>query len=86
STQQAPQPGKRMFLLLGLAVIVVILVPAILAWYEVFGQWSEENDDDYVNGNVVEITQFVNGTVINIGAEDVYMVHEGQVFLKYDQS
>ncbi|KPY86698.1 HlyD family efflux transporter periplasmic adaptor subunit [Pseudomonas syringae pv. tagetis] len=86
SSQQAPKPGKRKFLLIGLAVIVVILGLAIWAWYEVYGQWSEETDDAYVNGNVVEITPLVTGTVISIGADDGDLVHEGQVLLKFDPS
>ncbi|KAA8692960.1 Membrane fusion component of tripartite multidrug resistance system [Pseudomonas syringae pv. helianthi] len=86
SSQQTPKPGKRKFLLIGLAVIVVILGLAIWAWYEVYGQWSEETDDAYVNGNVVEITPLVTGTVISIGADDGDLVHEGQVLLKFDPS
>ncbi|RMO17030.1 Membrane fusion component of tripartite multidrug resistance system [Pseudomonas amygdali pv. morsprunorum] len=86
SSQQTPKPGKRKFLLIGLAVIVVILGLAIWAWYEFYGQWSEETDDAYVNGNVVEITPLVTGTVISIGADDGDLVHEGQVLLKFDPS
>lgn len=86
SSQQTPKPGKRKFLLIGLAVIVVILGLAIWAWYEFYGQWSEETDDAYVNGNVVEITLLVTGTVISIGADDGDLVHEGQVLLKFDPS
>ncbi|WP_235661870.1 HlyD family efflux transporter periplasmic adaptor subunit, partial [Pseudomonas savastanoi] len=86
SSQQTPKPGKRKFLLIGLAVIVVILDLAIWAWYEFYGQWSEETDDAYVNGNVVEITPLVTGTVISIGADDGDLVHEGQVLLKFDPS
>jgi membrane fusion protein (multidrug efflux system) len=65
---------------------VVILALGIWAWYEIYGQWSEETDDAYVNGNVVEITPLVTGTVISIGADDGDLVHAGQVLLKFDPS
>ncbi|MDU8600925.1 HlyD family efflux transporter periplasmic adaptor subunit [Pseudomonas syringae] len=84
--QQEPKSGKRKFLLIGLAIVVVILALGIWAWYEIYGQWSEETDDAYVNGNVVEITPLVTGTVISIGADDGDLVHEGQVLLKFDPS
>ncbi|WP_129112392.1 HlyD family secretion protein [Pseudomonas syringae] len=73
-------------MLIGLAIVVVILALGIWAWYEIYGQWSEETDDAYVNGNVVEITPLVTGTVISIGADDGDLVHAGQVLLKFDPS
>ncbi|AAY36778.1 HlyD family efflux transporter periplasmic adaptor subunit [Pseudomonas syringae pv. syringae] len=84
--EQEPKSGKRTFMLIGLAIVVVILALGIWAWYEIYGQWSEETDDAYVNGNVVEITPLVTGTVISIGADDGDLVHEGQVLLKFDPS
>lgn len=84
--EQEPKSGKRKFMLIGLAIVVVILALGIWAWYEIYGQWSEETDDAYVNGNVVEITPLVTGTVISIGADDGDLVHAGQVLLKFDPS
>ncbi|KPW79366.1 Multidrug resistance protein, partial [Pseudomonas cannabina] len=86
SQQKDANPGKRKFLLIGLAIIVVLCGLGIWAWYEIYGQWSEETDDAYVNGNVVEITPLVTGTVISIGADDGDLVQEGQVLLKFDPS
>ena len=86
SQKKDASPGKRKFLLIGLAIIVVLCGLGIWAWYEIYGQWSEETDDAYVNGNVVEITPLVTGTVISIGADDGDMVQEGQVLLKFDPS
>ncbi|MCI3946534.1 HlyD family efflux transporter periplasmic adaptor subunit [Pseudomonas syringae] len=86
SQKKDANPGKRKFLLIGLAIIVVLCGLGIWAWYEIYGQWSEETDDAYVNGNVVEITPLVTGTVISIGADDGDLVQEGQVLLKFDPS
>lgn len=37
-----------------------------------------------MNGNVVEITPLVTGTVVSIGADDGDLVHEGQVLINFD--
>jgi len=77
-------PRKRKFLLLGLLLIVILGALGIWAWHELYGRWSESTDDAYVNGNVVEITPLVTGTVVSIGADDGDLVHEGQVLVNFD--
>lgn len=84
--QKNPQSGKRKFLLLGLALLVIVGGLAVWAWHELYGQWSESTDDAYVNGNVVEITPLTTGTVISIAADDGDLVREGQVLLEFDPS
>jgi membrane fusion protein (multidrug efflux system) len=84
--QKNPQSGKRKFLLLGLALLVIVCGLAVWAWHELYGQWSESTDDAYVNGNVVEITPLTTGTVISISADDGDLVREGQVLLQFDPS
>jgi len=77
-------PRKRKVLLLGLALIVILGIVGVWGWYELYGRWSESTDDAYVNGNVVEITPLVTGTVVSIGADDGDLVHEGQVLVNFD--
>jgi len=79
-------PRKRKLLLFGVAVIVILGGLGVWGWYEVYGRWNESTDDAYVNGNVVEITPLVTGTVVSIGADDGDLVREGQVLLKFDPS
>ena len=77
---------KRKTLLLGLLVLVLVLGAGVWAWHELYGRWSESTDDAYVNGNVVEITPLVTGTVTSIGADDGDLVQAGQVLIQFDPS
>jgi membrane fusion protein (multidrug efflux system) len=71
-------------MLLILAVAVALSGAGVWAYHEFYGRWSESTDDAYVNGNVVEITPLVTGTVVSIGADDGDLVHEGQVLVNFD--
>ncbi|WP_028694086.1 HlyD family efflux transporter periplasmic adaptor subunit [Pseudomonas cremoricolorata] len=89
--EQAPaadtgNPRKRKLWLFGLLLLVILGAAGAWAWYEMVGRWAESTDDAYVNGNVVEITPLVTGTVISIGADDGDLVHAGQVLLRFDPS
>ena len=77
---------KRKTLLLGLLVLVLVLGAGVWAWHALYGRWSESTDDAYVNGNVVEITPLVTGTVTSIGADDGDLVQAGQVLIQFDPS
>src|ERR1051325_1533398 len=82
----APQPPKnRRGLLRRLLGVAVILAAAgWTAWYFLDGRWYEGTDDAYVNGNVVQITPQVPGTVVTIGADDGDLVHAAAVLVKPD--
>jgi membrane fusion protein (multidrug efflux system) len=82
--QDSGNPRKRKVLLLALALIVILAGVGVWAWHELYGRWSESTDDAYVNGNVVEITPQVTGTVVSIGADDGDLVREGQVLVQFD--
>ncbi|SQF99539.1 secretion protein HlyD [Paucimonas lemoignei] len=84
--QKDANPRKRKLLLIGLAFIVLLGGLGVWAWHELYGRWSESTDDAYVNGNVVEITPLVAGTVTSIGADDGDLVRAGQVLLQFDPS
>lgn len=86
TAQDLNNTGKRKTWLIGLALLVVVGAGAVWAWHELYGRWNEETDDAYVNGNVVEITPLVTGTVVSIGADDGDLVHAGQVLIEFDPS
>ncbi|OAX54668.1 efflux RND transporter periplasmic adaptor subunit [Xanthomonas graminis] len=80
----APATSRRGMLLRGLAVLVVLVLIALAIWYFVSGRWHEDTDDAYVQGNLVQITPMVAGTVVSIGADDGMRVQRGQLLVKLD--
>jgi len=84
NSQDTGNPRKRKVMLLVLAIVVALTGAGVWAYHEFIGRWNESTDDAYVNGNVVEITPLVTGTVVSIGADDGDLVHEGQVLINFD--
>ncbi|MQP77247.1 biotin/lipoyl-binding protein [Stenotrophomonas sp. MYb238] len=85
NTPEAPVArSRRGRLLRGLLAIVVLLLAAFALWYFAFGRWFEETDDAYVQGNQVQITPQVAGTVVAIGADDGMRVERGQLLVRLD--
>ncbi|MEO8747249.1 MAG: HlyD family efflux transporter periplasmic adaptor subunit [Rhodanobacter sp.] len=77
---------SRSLLLRMLAVVIVLGGIGWGAWYFFEGRWNADTDDAYVNGNVVQITPQIAGTVVSIGAEDGDLVHAGEVLVELDPS
>lgn len=78
-------PKRKRWLLILLAVVILAGLASV-AWEILYGRWHEDTDDAYVNGNVVQITPQITGTVVSIGADDGDLVHKGQVLVKFDPS
>ncbi len=55
-------------------------------WYLNFGTGSESTDDAYVNGNLVQLTPEIAGTVTRIAADDGDYVTQGQELVRFDNS
>ena len=81
---QRKRDRRRRLLLTGLVVVVVAAAVLWGLYYMLVGRWEESTDDAYVDGNVVQITPQVPGTVISIGADDSDLVQEGQGLVKLD--
>jgi membrane fusion protein (multidrug efflux system) len=87
SAVQAPPANNRRGLLLRLLLVVIVLAAiAWTAWYFIVGRWYESTDDAYINGNIVQITPRIAGTVVSITADDGDMVQQGEVLVKLDRS
>jgi membrane fusion protein, multidrug efflux system len=79
----APNGKRRRILLLIAAVFVGIGMLWALYWLLVLSE-RERTDDAYVNGNKVDITSQVPGTIIAVLADDTQLVQAGQVLVRLD--
>ncbi|MBS0379712.1 MAG: efflux RND transporter periplasmic adaptor subunit [Proteobacteria bacterium] len=68
-----------------LGAVLVITLGFTLYWAQV-GRFHQNTDDAYVNGNVVQITPQISGTVVGIGADDTQFVKAGQPLVRLDES
>ncbi|HBO3366962.1 TPA: HlyD family secretion protein [Pseudomonas aeruginosa] len=75
SETPAGNPKRKRWLLILLAVIVLATLASV-AWEFFYGRWHEDTDDAYINGNVVQITPQIVGTVVSIGADDGDLVRQ----------
>lgn len=82
---QNGNPKRKRWLLILLAVVIIAGLASV-AWEILYGRWHEDTDDAYVNGNVVQITPQITGTMVSIGADDGDLVRKGQVLVKFDPS
>src|SRR5690348_4166 len=72
-----PANGKRRKLLVGILAVTLLAAIAWGAYWALVLRWEESTDDAYVNGDVVQITSQVPGTVVKISANDTDFVKAG---------
>jgi membrane fusion protein (multidrug efflux system) len=80
------KPSKRNAILLGIALLALLLLLAVFAWWFFSARWRSNTDDAYVGGNVVAVTPLTSGTVVAIFADTAQAVNEGQVLVQLDDS
>jgi membrane fusion protein (multidrug efflux system) len=89
STQPKPAapagPGRaRRLSLFGLGAVVVLGGLGYAGYWFFDGRYFESTDDGYVNGDVVQVTSEVPGTVLSLNVDDTQLVNEGQTLLQLD--
>jgi membrane fusion protein, multidrug efflux system len=81
---EPPTNGKRRLLMTLLVIALLIAAIAYGLYYFLVARFHETTDDAYVNGNVVQITPQVMGTVISVNADDTQTVHVGASIVVLD--
>ncbi|MBX3620127.1 MAG: efflux RND transporter periplasmic adaptor subunit [Rhizobacter sp.] len=83
---QTPPTGNptRKKALTAVAAVVAVAGIAYGAYYALVLNHYEYTDNAYVQGNVVQLTPQVGGTVLAINADDTDFVKAGQVLVKLD--
>ena len=85
ATPPAPSgSGKRKLWLALLALGIVVAGGAYGSYYFTYGQYHESTDDAYVDGNLVELTPQVTGTVNAVNADDTQIVKAGDPVVTLD--
>jgi membrane fusion protein, multidrug efflux system len=67
-----------------LALVIVLCGAAYGSYWFLYARHFESTDDAYVDGDVVQITSEVPGTVIGLHADDTQFVAREQLLLKLD--
>ncbi|RKF48424.1 EmrA/EmrK family multidrug efflux transporter periplasmic adaptor subunit [Paraburkholderia fungorum] len=81
---QSANNGKRKRMMTLLVIVILIAAVAYGLYYFLDARFHEDTDDAYVNGNVVQITPQVTGTVIAVNADDTQTVKAGDPLVVLD--
>ena len=80
----APANGARRRWISIVVAAFVVLGAAYGAYWALALRYTQSTDDAYVNGNVVQITPQIAGTVVSIAADDTQFVKEGDTLVQLD--
>jgi membrane fusion protein (multidrug efflux system) len=76
--------GRRRLWLSIITGSCALLGAAFVIYWQAALRHHQSTDDAYVDGNVVEITPQISGTVVSIGADDTDYVNAGETLVKLD--
>jgi membrane fusion protein, multidrug efflux system len=80
-----PKAGRaRRLGLLGLGTVVLLGGLGLAGYWFFDGRFYESTDDAYVDGDVVQVTSEVPGTVLSLNVDDTQLVNAGQSLLQLD--
>ncbi len=83
STRDAMRNKRKRWLVISIAAFALMGV-AYGSYWALALRYTQSTDDAYVNGNVVQITPQIAGTVVSIAAEDTQFVQAGQSLVNLD--
>ena len=75
---------RRLLILLGLST--ALAAAGYGAYYYTVARFHEETDDAYVNGNLIQLTPQVSGTVVAVNADDTQIVKAGEPVVTLDSA
>ena len=84
AASESAAPGKRKKALTAIAAVVVVAGLGFAAYEWLVASHYEETDNAYVQGNLVQITPQIGGTVMAILADDTDRVQAGQPLVQLD--
>jgi len=76
--------ATRNRLLVGVTLAIVVIGIGYGIYWRTVLRFRETTDDAYVNGNIVQITPQIAGTVVGINADDTQYVAAGQNLVRLD--
>jgi membrane fusion protein, multidrug efflux system len=77
----ARKSGGRWRLIVG-AVVLIVLIAAVSYWFA--NRNYEDTDDAFIDGNAVQLSPKVSGTVVELHVTDNQVVHKGELLLRID--
>jgi membrane fusion protein (multidrug efflux system) len=84
---ETPDNNERRSRALKILTAVFVAAGVIYAiWWAIHGRFHESTDDAYVQGNVVQVTSQVAGSVVAIHVEDTDFVKAGTLLVKLDEA
>ena len=86
STEESPSNPRRKQWLAGLGIGLVVIAIGSGLYYYLVARWSESTEDAYANGNVIQISAQIPGTVVAIHADNNDMAKTGEVLAELDPS
>ncbi len=82
----ASATGKRRRMLAMLGGVFVTAGLLYGGWWLLSGRYHESTDDAYVDGNLIQVTPRVAGTVVAVEVDDTDRVDAGQVLVRLDDT
>src|SRR5262245_49294441 len=79
-----PAGRSRRVGLLSLGALVFLSGFAYFGYWFFHGRYFERTDDAYVDGDVVQVTSEVPGTVLSLNVDDTQHVRAGELLLSLD--